>query len=165
MISCIEDIGKESFDEVPKDTLELAFSFDMSVTYEYEGRLAIGFGYTDPKAYWVHELPPPMAGARELGSNPYNPTKDISKQIMTLLGALGIANEKMLASVNIGCRTNYHNPPTKWKFLEDPVNRNIDLFPLRLADEVDDLILRHVSSEYTKSKPIEETYASGGWGE
>jgi len=143
MVDTITDIGKESFDECPKDTLELCFSWEVEIIYEYFQRLCIAFGYTDPKAYWVHEIPPPMSGARTLGWNPYNPGRYPAKAIMTLFGAMGIANDKMLASVNIGCRTNWHAPPTKWKFLEDPVNRNIDLFPERLADEVDDLIMRH----------------------
>jgi hypothetical protein len=50
---------------------------------------------------------------------------------------------------------NYHKPPTKAKFLEDPVLRHIDDFPILLADRIDAKLLATTAQE--------QEYAN--WGE
>jgi hypothetical protein len=93
------------------------------------GRVSISFGYTADYAFWVHEIPPPCSGR---GSA----TPVFGDWGMALLLPSSIT-DKLVGKM----RTALHRPPAKWKFLEDPVNSNIDLVSERIADEIDNIIM------------------------
>jgi len=103
------DIGPETLQEVPVETGDLSRSWTgaRNGVKIEDGRLYIDIGYGMNYALYVHEIPP---------------------------GDLKLPGGG--AAADIG-RTAYHRPPTKWKYLGDPVNRNIGRVPQRLLDKVD----------------------------
>jgi hypothetical protein len=111
------------------------------------------FGYSDPKAFYVHEIPPPSLSGSTKGTQRY-----LAREwgFASLL-----AKEENLG----GMRTAFHTPPTKWKFLEDPVNSHISDVQEELADEVEALIMYSFAErsalEGRTYHAIEEGYAGG----
>lgn len=164
-VEVIEDtIGPESWNECPKDTLETCMSFDIEVMMETRGlafigqrTLQIAFGYNTPQAFWAHEIPPPFQSTIR-GMYQYT--------ALDILGFFGAStsinklqtNRRSLRKASGEGVTNYHEPPTKWHYLSDVVDRHIDLPLERLCDAVDDLIINNV-----RATEIEQEYAD--WGE
>jgi len=123
------DIGPETQWEVPVDTGALQRSWTGAeigkgaVHHERKGYIAIDFGYGMNYAIFVHEIPPgpPKTKVRKGTGKKrkYTRRRKKKKKVMT---------------------TAYHRPPTKWKYLEDPVFRHIDDPPMRLRVKVDKIL-------------------------
>lgn len=71
------------------------------------------------------------------------------------LRATGIVSEPVIGDGNVSCKMgystkyaiwvheileNYHKPPTKAKYLEDPVNRNLDKVPQNINARIANLL-------------------------
>jgi hypothetical protein len=119
-------IGPETAMEVPVETTNLANSWTVEDPVISAGRTAVSFGYGTNYAVWVHEIPPPESGA--MVPKMLLPSKAKGSKVLMALGLLSKLK---------GTRTARHKPPTKWKYLEDPVNRHIDGLPRYILDRTD----------------------------
>ena len=158
-------INPESCHQVPLEFGDLSRSWSRTPTATGLGNfgsqtgvkvsrmISTSFGYSDPKAFYVHEIPPPSIAGSTKGTMRYIPRE---------WGfAASMAKEENLGQM----RTAYHKPPRKWKFLEDPVNSHISDVQEELADEIENLIMysfkERSAMEGREYRVEEEKYAGG----
>ena len=110
------DIGPLTQEQCPVATGNLQGSWTGAangVVIE-DGRLYIMIGYGTTYGFWVHEIPP---------------------------GDLALPGGGHAGDVFAGYgRTAWHEPPTKWKYLEDPINEKVGAFPPRVVKSLDHLL-------------------------
>lgn len=173
-----DNIGPESKIECPKDTFATVQSWNVQVVTYRRGKknlsvigqinLDIAFGYCTPQAYWAHQIPPPTGllsrGAifenKDIWRNAVTDTQTKVEDISDVL-AIVLGEDTGVRTPTTG-KTNYHEPPTKWHYLQDPVERHIDDTVNELADAVDQLILDHAPA---KVAPPAEEAGYANWGE
>ena len=137
--------------QVPVETGLLQASGDIDTPLKVPGLSRIAFGFNTSYAVYVHEIPPPAYGGflKGWGIGRIGP-----------LVLKGLLPKTAYGDVQHMSRTAMHKPPTKWKYLEDPVNWYIDEPLEQLVKLVDDLI---ISSSGTFMPPPKSgpTYAYG----
>ena len=138
--------------QVPVETGLLKASGDKDTPLKMPGFTSISFGYNTSYAVFVHEIPAPAySGFLKGWGNTRTTAKikwNMQKELRPQLSAPSMS------------RTAMHKPPTKWKFLEDPVNW-YEMEPLeQLVKLVDDLIINS-SGKFVPPPPSGPTYQYG----
>lgn len=148
MVRVIENpIMSESIVECPFETGLLSSTGTVDEPVRAPGSISVAFGYGTNYGFYVHEIPPGgdfwnTLGAREMTQR-IKPAKTTEKgSALDFMAPRKLRTAtKTVRNVQMS-RTAYHKPPTKWKFLEDPVNRHIDDIPQLVLDDVEALVMK-----------------------
>jgi len=137
--------------QVPVETGLLKASGDKDVPFKAQGLTRSSFGFNTSYAVYVHEIPPPAYGGFLKGWG----IGRIGPWVLK-----GLMPKTAYGDVQHISRSAMHKPPTKWKYLEDPVLFYIDEPLEQLVKLVDDLIISS-SGRFMPPPKAGPTYAYG----
>jgi hypothetical protein len=140
----------ESKEECPKDTGTLVSSWSMDVLSHNSSETELAFGYggaASQYALYVHETPPSGVTNKRKG----HMTMNWRSMHQAKKGKYYNAEKGR----EIGFHTATHASPTKWKYLEDPVNRHIDDPLKHFCEAMDAVIMNEGAGGGVESMPEE----------